>query len=161
AGLFVPIWAAHGSDASQAKLDAGIAVMGFEKALDAQKWDDALEMCSDRVRMGAAKWPSAEAFLRETVPLDKMLAYPQFAYFREQHGGTFHRYGMFINLTAPTVEPVIQWFWSVETAGTRWTIDFDPKPIKLDELIAQKKAEIAKQQERMAQLRKAVEPKLR
>jgi len=160
-GLLVPTVAVRGSDASQAKLDAGIAVMRFEKALDAQKWDDALEMCSDRVRVGAAKWPSGEAFFRETVPLEKMLAYPQFAYFREQHGGTLHRYGMFINLTAPTVEPVIQWIWSVETAGTRWSIDFEPKPIVLDELIAQKKAEIAKQQERRAELRKAVEPKLR
>jgi hypothetical protein len=160
-GLFVPIGAARASDASQAKLDAGIAVMRFEKALDAQKWDDALEMCSDRVRGGAAKWPSAEAFFRETVPLDRMLAYPQFAYFREQHDGTLHRYGMFVVLTPPTVEPRVDWIWSVETAGTRWTIDFDPKPIKLDELIAQKKAEIAKQQEHMAQLRKAVEPKLR
>jgi len=160
-GLPVPIGAARGSEASQAKLDAGIFVMRFEKALDSQKWDEALEMCSDRVRAGAAKWPSAEAFFCETTPLDKMLAYPQFAYFREQHGGTLHRYGMFINLTAPTVEPVIQWIWFVETAGTRWSIDFEPKKIVLDELIAQKKAEIAKQQERMAELRKAVEPKLR
>lgn len=160
-GLLVPILAARGSDASQAKLDAGIAVMRFEKALDAQKWDEAIEMCSDRVRASAAKWPSAEAFFREAVPLDKMLAYPQFAYFREQHGGTLHRYGMFINLTAPTVEPVIQWIWSVETAGTRWSIDFEPKPIVLDDLIAEKKAEIAKQQERIAEVRKAVEPKLR
>lgn len=160
-GLLVSIGAAHGSDASQAKLDAGIFVMRFEKALDSQKWDDALEMCSDQVRAGATKWPSAEAFFRETTPLDKILAYPQFAYFREQHGGTLHRYGMFINLTAPTVEPVIQWIWSVETAGTRWSIDFEPKPIVLDELIAEKKAEFAKQQERMTQLRKAIEPKLR
>jgi hypothetical protein len=160
-GLLAACGAARGSDASQAKLDAGIFVMRFEKALDAQKWDDALEMCSDRVRAGAAKWPSAEAFFREAMPLDKMLAYPQFGYFREQHGGTLHRYGMFVTLTPPTVEPRVDWIWSAETAGTRWTIDFEPTPIKLNDLIAQKKAEIAKQQERMAQLRKAVEPKLR
>src|SRR5262249_53973638 len=160
-GLLLPAESARGSDASQAKLDAAITVMRFEKALDAQKWDDALEMCSDRVRAGAVKWTSAEAFFRETVPLDKMLAYPQFAYFREQHGGTLHRYGMLIVLTAPTVEPRVDWIWSIETAGTRWSIDFDPKVIVLDDLIARKKAEIAKQQERMARLRKVVEPKLR
>jgi hypothetical protein len=160
-GLLVLTPPVRGSDASQAKLDAGIAVMRFEKMLDAQKWDEALEICSDRVRAGAAKWPSVEVFFRETVPLDRMLAYPQFAYFREQHGGTLHRYGMFIALTPPIVEPRVDWIWSVETAGTRWSIDFEPKPIVLDELIAEKKAELAKRQERMAEVRKAVEPKLR
>jgi len=159
--LLAPVGSVHGSDVSQAKLDAGITVMRFEKALDARKWDETLEICSNRVRAGAAKWPSAETFFRETVPLDKMLAYPQFAYFREQHGGTLHRYGMFITLTAPTVEPRVDRIWSVETAGTRWSIDFNPKPIVLEELIAQKKAELAKRQERMAEVRKVVEPKLR
>jgi hypothetical protein len=169
--LAVAAWVTHPATAfaghpqpyefANAFRQANIAFLEFQNALANKQWEAALALCSERVREQAGKSSSAEEFFRTTMPFEKVFRQFRFEFYREQHNGDHHSYGMFIRLTDPAAEPVVDWFWSISTAGGRWLIDFEPKPFDQDKLIAQHKAEHQAYQARVAEIRRALEPKLR
>src|SRR5882672_1701903 len=73
-GLFggYPVWPPprHSAEYRQANM----LFLRFQDALAAEKWDEALSLCSERVRAKTSEWPSTEAFFKETVPIALVLA---------------------------------------------------------------------------------------
>ncbi len=67
-----PMWPprAHSAEYRQANM----LFLRFQDALAAERWPEALALCSDRVRAKAAEWTSPETFLTNTVPKDLLLA---------------------------------------------------------------------------------------
>src|SRR6185436_1453856 len=53
---------------------ASMLFLRFQDALAGERWEEALSLCSDRVRAKATEWPSPKAFLTETMPIDLLLA---------------------------------------------------------------------------------------
>src|SRR5436190_7330060 len=83
----------------------------FQDALAGQQWEDALSLCSDRVRAKASEWPSPQAFFQETVPVDLLLA-QDFGYWSLRAdaasiGGTEKAtfFGLLVPLTESNAQP--------------------------------------------------------
>ena len=138
-----------------------MVMLKFQEALAAERWEEALSFCSDRVRKGAAQWSTQKEFFAKTMPLAKVLASCRFRFWREQHKKDFHSYGLVIQLTPRNQEPLIQWHWSMFTSNNTWVIDWEPVAIDLDALIEKRKSEIAEHRKRVDAARRQLEPKLR
>src|SRR5438034_9291341 len=54
---------------------ANALMLRFQDALAAERWNDALGFCSDNLRARALQTPSPEAFFRETMPIERVLAH--------------------------------------------------------------------------------------
>lgn len=144
---------------------ANMLFLRFQDALGAERWQEALSFCSDRVRAKAAEWPSPKAFLYETIPTELLLA-QDFGYWTlrcDQTGGfdwtdKANFYALIITLTEPESKPVVQWHWAIYATNHTWVVDYPP--IKLEEYIARKKAAIQEREEKMKQVRQSLEPKV-
>ena len=105
----------------------------FQDALAKERWQDALVLCSDRVRAKAAESSSPETFFRETLPLDKILV---------QDFGCwscgFNNYGQVINLTQAEAQPAIQWFWAIYRTNNTWVVDYPPVKLAVSERPSEK-----------------------
>ena len=104
----------------------------FQDALASERWQDALKLCSDRVQSSAAQWQSPADFFRDTMPVQNLLA---------QDFGCWscasNFFGMFVPLSEPGAQPVLQWFWAIYFTNNTWAVDYPPA--KLDDYIAHKK----------------------
>src|SRR5262245_66246963 len=67
-----PLWPPpkHSAEYRQANM----LFLHFQEALANERWDEALSLCSNPVRLRAGEWPSPKAFFVETVPIDLLLA---------------------------------------------------------------------------------------
>jgi hypothetical protein len=140
---------------------ANLVMLKFQEALVAEHWDEALAFCSERVRQAAAASASSREFLSKSLPLPEVLASHRFGYWKEQHNGDQHLYGMFLELAPGGQEPRVQWFWSMSTTDKGWLIDWEPVVLDRDALMEKKKAELADRERRVEAARRELEPKLR
>ena len=140
---------------------ANMVMLKFQESLAAERWDEALSFCSGRVCKGAAKWATRKEFFVNTMPLDKVSGSYRFAFCGEQHGGDLHIYKLFINLTPPRQQPVVQWHWNMFTTNNTWAIDWEPSVIDLDALIEKKNEENREHQKRVDVALRDLGPKLR
>ena len=147
-----PIWPPpkHSAEYRQANM----LFLRFQDALAAEQWQEALALCSDRVRAKAAEWPSPGAFFKETIPIDLLLA-QDFGYWSARP----NFYGLLVPLTEPQSKPFIQWHWAVSATNQTWVVDYPP--VKLEEYIARKKAAIREREMKANQIRLGLEPKLK
>ena len=142
---------------------ANMLFLRFQDALAGEQWQMALSLCSDRVRAKAREWPSPEAFFKETLPVELLLA-QDFGYWtlRANHYGGFdwtdraNWYGLFVNLTKPEATPVVQWIWAIkEDAGSgKWLVDYPP--VRLEEYIAGRSQAIRERDDELARIRESV-----
>jgi hypothetical protein len=137
---------------------ANMLFLQFQDALAAEQWQQALSLCSDRVRAKAVEWPSPEAFLKETIPVDLLLA-KDFAYWMGKVGSNANFYGLLVPLTEPEAKPLIQWFWAITATNQTWVVDYPP--VKLEEYIARKKAAIQARENETEQIRTSLLPRLK
>ncbi|MGO8677463.1 MAG: hypothetical protein ACLQVX_16530 [Limisphaerales bacterium] len=136
----------------------------FQDALAAERWQEALSLCSDRVRARAAEWPSPRAFFHETFPTELLLA-QDFGYWTlraDQTGGfdwtdKANFYALFINLTEPESNPCVQWHWAISATNHEWVVDYPP--VKLEEYLARHKAAIQQREDKIKRIRESLEPK--
>ena len=56
-----------------------MTMLRFQEALAAERWEEALGFCSDRVKKAAAESPSPETFFEKTMPLDNAQLIVHFA----------------------------------------------------------------------------------
>jgi hypothetical protein len=131
---------------------ANMVFLRFQEALAGGRWGEALGMCSDRVRRKAAEWPSAGEFVRETIPVEILLA-QDFGYWTIR-GSDF--FGLLVPLSEPGAQPVIQWHWAIYATNESWVVDYPP--VKVDEFVARKKAAIAERDEKLREIRARVTP---
>jgi hypothetical protein len=132
---------------------ANMLMLRFQEALAAERWQEALSLCSGRVRGIAAKWPTPKDFFAETVPIEHVL--PQdFACW--SCGTNF--YGLFVTLSEPDVEPRIDWHWGFAPTEHGWVVDYPP--VKLAEYVVNKKASFQQRDERIKEIRRSLEPKV-
>jgi hypothetical protein len=132
---------------------ANMLMLRFQDALAAERWQDALSFCSDRVRGGAAKWPTPKDFFTETMPIEHVLA-QDFACW--SCGTNF--YGLFVTLSEPGAEPRIDWNWGLAPTERGWVVDYPP--VKLSEHVVNKKAAFEQRDERIKEIRRSLEPKV-
>jgi hypothetical protein len=132
---------------------ANMLMLRFQDALAAERWQEALSFCSDRVRGSAAKWPAPKDFFTETMPIEHVLA-QDFACW--SCGTNF--YGMFVTLSEPGIEPRIDWHWGLAPAEHGWVVDYPPA--KLTEYVVNKKAALEQRDERIKEIRRSLEPKV-
>lgn len=145
---------------------ANMLFLRFQDALASERWQDALSFCSDRVRAKAAEWPSPKAFFNDTLPIQFVLA-QDFGYWtlKPDQTGSYdwtdksNWYGLVVTLTEPESKPVVQWYWAITARNLTWAVDYPP--VKLHEYIAKKKAEIQERDEKIEQIRRGLEPKLK
>jgi hypothetical protein len=144
---------------------ANMLMLRFQDALAEERWQDALSLCSDRIRAKAAEWPSLGAFFNETIPIEGLLA-EKFGPWSLSSGA----YGLFVPLTPPThpkktsAEPepnqALQWLWAIVAATNKtWVVDYPP--IKLEDCIAQKLKAIRERDERIQSIDKSLEPQVK
>ena len=133
---------------------ANMLFLRFQDALAAEQWQDALSLCSDRVRATAAQWPSPGAFFKDTIPIDLLLS-RDFGYWsvRSQF------YGLPVPLTEPESQPFIQWYWAIYATNQTWVVDYPP--LKLDKYVTRKKAAIEEREKEATQLRGSLESRLK
>lgn len=138
---------------SQGYRDANMLMLRFQNALAAEKWTEALRMCSDRIRAEASKWPDPGAFFHKTMPVEDVLA---------QSFGCWscgeQAYGLVVDLTAPTETPKIQWFWAIVATNGSWVVDYPP--VRLDEYVIKKKTALKQHDEEIARVRQELERKI-
>ena len=143
---------------------ANMLFLRFQDALAAERWQEALSLCSDRVRARAAEWPSPRAFFHETFPTELLLAqdFGDWTLRADQTGGfdwtdKANFYALFINLTEPESNPCVQWHWAISATNHEWVVD-DP-PVKLEEYLARHKAAIQQREDKIKRIRESLEPK--
>ena len=133
---------------------ANMLMLRFQDALAAERWQEALGLCSDRVRASAAEFPTPKAFFSTTMPIENVLA--------ERFGcwscGT-NFYGLFVTLSEPGAEPRIDWYWGLVPAGGGWVVDYPPA--ELGAYVAKKRAAFHERDERIKQIRQSLRPKVR
>lgn len=147
---------------------ANLLFLQFQEALGTARWEDALALCSERVRKSAAEYPSAKAFFNETMPVDLLLA-QTFGYWTlrssaplKDDGSPVDKadfYGLFVPLTAPGTNPVLQWHWGISQTNNKWVVDYPP--VKLQEYVAKKKAAIQERDNHLAEIRRTLETKVK
>ncbi len=138
----------------------------FQDALAGERWPEALSFCSERVRAKAAQWPSPKVFFQETLPMDLLLA-ESFGYWTLKFGpgGSLdssdeaNLYGLFVNLTEPEAKPVLQWYWAIYETNNAWVVDYPP--VKMTEYVAEKTRAIRAREDRLEEIRRSLEPKIR
>ena len=140
---------------------ANMLFLRFQDALAGEQWQEALSLCSDRVRAKAREWSSPQAFFKETFPGDLVLA-RDFGYWTlraDQPGGSdwpdkANWYGLFVNLTEPETRPVLQWYWAICVTNGTWVVDYPP--VRMDEYAARKSRAIRKRDDELAQTRQSL-----
>jgi hypothetical protein len=147
-----PMWPPPKHSAEYRK--ANMLFLRFQDALAAERWQDALSLCSDRVRAKATEWPSPGVFLKETIPIDLLLA-KDFGYW----SGSANFYGLLVPLTEPESQPLIQWYWAISATNGTWVVDYPP--VKLEEYVAKRKAAIQQRDNKAKQIYLSLEPKLK
>ena len=133
---------------------ASMLFIRFQDALAAEQWQDALSLCSDRVRAAAAQWSSPGAFFRDTVPIDLLLS-RDFGYWSSRP----QFYGLLVPLTEQESKPFIQWYWAIYATNQTWLVDYPP--VKLDDYVGRKKVAMEEREKEASQLRLSLEPKLK
>jgi len=128
-------------------------LLRFQDALAAERWGDALSLCSERLRASAAKWPAPKDFFTETMPIEHVLAQD----FGCWSCGT-NFYGLFVTLSEPGVEPRIDWHWGLVPTEHGWVVDYPP--VKLTEYVPNKKAALEQRDERIKEIHRSLEPKV-
>ena len=159
-----PIWPPpkHSAEYRQANM----LFLRFQEALAAERWEEALSLCSERVRARASEWPSPKAFFDDTVPIALLLA-QDFGYWtlradRSAASGwteQAHDYGLLVPLTEPESKPLLQWHWAISATNETWVVDYPP--VKLEQYIAGKKAAIQEREDKIKQIRQSLEPGVR
>jgi hypothetical protein len=147
-----PIWPPPRHSAEYRK--ANMLFLRFQDALAAGQWQEALSLCSDRVRVKAAEWPSPGAFFKDTSPIDLLLA-QDFGYWSGRTGF----FGLLVPLTEPESKPRIQWFWAISATNQTWVVDYPP--VKLEDYVARKKAALQERENRAREIRVRLESKLK
>jgi hypothetical protein len=139
----------------QGRRDANMALLQFQNALAADRWDDALLLCSADVRNQAKAWPTAEKFFKDTMPIDHVLARADFGCWSS--GDKF--YGMFETISAYDEQPRIDWFWGIALAENgKWVVDYPP--VLMTEYVGQRKAWLQERDAQIAALDNSVESKV-
>lgn len=132
---------------------ANMLMLRFQDALASERWQEALALCSERLRTSAQKRPTAKDFFTETMPIELVLA---------QDFGCWscatNFYGMFVTLSEPGLEPRMDWYWALVPTENGWAIDYPP--VNMDAYVLQKKAAIQERDERIKQIRQSLEPKV-
>jgi hypothetical protein len=139
---------------TQGRRDANMALLQFQNALAADRWDDALLHCSADVQNHAKRWPKAEKFFKDTMPIEHVLARDFGCWIC---GDKF--YGMFETISAGDEQPRIDWYWGISlTTNGHWEIDYPP--VLLTEYVAQRKALLQARDDKVASLHLALESKV-
>jgi hypothetical protein len=131
---------------------ANMLFLRFQDALASEQWQEAIAMCSERVRSAANGFSTPDLFFHQTMPVDLLLA-QDFGYW------SYHTnfYGLFVTLTAPEATPVIQWHWAILRTNGAWVVDYPPVP--LESYVANKRAAIEDRDSRTRQIRAELEPR--
>jgi len=134
----------------------------FQDALAAERWQEALSYCSDRVRAKSAEWPSLAEFFDDTMPIEGVLSRDFGCW---SCGETF--YGMLVQLggfeknppqpSKVDAHPEMQWFWAIVATDGGWVVDYPP--VKMEDYVTHRKAAIRERDERGAAIRRELEPK--
>lgn len=112
--------------------EAKAVMVSFQNALKEADWQGAISFCSEKVKDESKKYESPVSFVKEFVPVDKILPLSEF----QTWGGSFGRdkqqvsFFCFVSLTNPDVRPVINWDWKIEKEKGGWVIDFKPTPLR-------------------------------
>ena len=131
-----------------------MTLLQFQNALAADRWDGALSLCSADVQNHAKGWPSAGKFLKDTMPIEHVLARDFGCW---SCGDKF--YGMFETISAYGEQPRIDWYWGVADAGNgKWVVDYPP--VLLTEYVVQRKALLKARDDKAAALRHSLESKV-
>ena len=139
---------------SQGRRDANMALLQFQNALAADRWDDALALCSAAVQTRAKEWPSAEKFFKDTMPIENVLARDFNCW---SCGDKF--YGMFETISAYDEQPRIDWFWGMALAENgKWVVDYPP--VLLTEYVVQRTTLLKAHNDKVAALRRSLESKV-
>lgn len=138
----------------QGRRDANMTLLQFQNALAADRWDDALSLCSTDVQNHAKTWPSAEKFFKDTMPIEHVLARDFGCW---SCGDKF--YGMFETISAYGEQPRIDWFWGITlTESGKWVVDYPV--VLLTEYVVQRKALLKSRDDKVAALRQSLESKV-
>lgn len=139
---------------SQGRRDANMALLQFQNALAADRWDDALSLCSVEVQNHAKAWPSTEKFFKETMPIEHVLARDFGCW---MCGDKF--YGMFETISAWNEQPRIDWYWALAlNSGGKWEVDYPP--VQMTEYVLQRKALLQARDDKIAALRQSLASKV-
>jgi hypothetical protein len=139
---------------TQGRRDANMTLLQFQNALAADRWDDALSLCSADLKSHAKAWPSAEKFFNDTMPIEHVLARDFSCW---SCGDKF--YGMFETISAYDELPRIDWYWGITfTEDGKWVVDYPP--VLLTEYVVQRKALLQARDDKIAALKLALESKV-
>jgi hypothetical protein len=139
---------------TQGRRDAKMTLLHFQNALAADRWDDALSLCSADVQNHAKTWSSAEKFFKDTMPIEHVLARDFGCW---SCGDRF--YGMFETISAYDEQLRIDWYWGIAlTENSKWVVDYPP--VFLTEYIVQRKALLQARDDKVAALRQSLESKM-
>lgn len=138
----------------QGRRDANMVLLQFQNALAANRWNEALSLCSAEVQRHAKTWPSTEDFFKDTMPIEHVLARDFGCW---SCGEKF--YGMFETISAYGEQPRIDWYWGIADAGDgNWVVDHPP--VLLTEYVVQRKALLQAHDDNAAALRHVLDSKV-
>lgn len=154
-------------------LQADAAVQGLVQALRDSEWTKALDYCSAKVRNAAKTYPSAEAFVRDVVPIQQLVTQTKNPIYFNSHqsskGGPWGMHALAFRIAELEPDPADRWslpitrqvWWQgvVKKDDSRSVVDFPTTPFNsqvetgLSELKRIQKEAIANEME--------LEPKLK
>jgi hypothetical protein len=129
-------------------------MLRFQDALAAERWQEALACCSERLKTSAAAWPTLKEFFNDTLPIEHVLA-QDFACW--SCGTNF--YGLFVTLSAPGVEPRVDWFWGLMPTPSGWVVDYPPA--KMGDYVVNRRTALQQRDDRITSIRRSLEPQVR
>jgi hypothetical protein len=149
---------------SPGRRQANMVFLRFQDALASERWEEALTFCSERVKAKSAEWPSLKEFFDDTMPIEGVLSRDFGCW---SCGENF--YGMLVQLggfekhaSTPSkidTHPEMQWFWALAAEKGGWVVDYPP--VKMEEYVANRRAAIQERDERVASIRRELEPKVK
>ncbi|HVP11893.1 MAG TPA: hypothetical protein VMV94_11995 [Phycisphaerae bacterium] len=140
--------------------DVKAALDTFRQALRDSDWDKALSCCTDRTQARVKDYQSKEQYLREFVPLDKLLAETEYRIC----GGSVRadqamaRYDLFLRLHERLEGEIINWNWWLERTDHGWRVDLPD--VSVERWTMQELARLHRQREEFEARLKSLEPKL-
>lgn len=139
-------------------------MLQFQRALKSRQWDKALGLCSENVKSKANDYDSAEAFFKDIVPVDEIVALTQF----QTSGGTYNNqnqriaYRCFLRIPANVTIDEADWIWTIRKNNQAWLIDFDTIPLEkwIEKETLRLTNEAVESHKRLEAMRKGFEIKL-
>jgi hypothetical protein len=104
----------------------------FQKAIEDSNWVNALECCSNKIKLKAEEYGSVEAFFNDFLPINEVTSLSEFRICSTRtRDDEVVSYSCEIQLKDPNCRYPLDWNLDVVKEGSNWVVEFPIKPLNI------------------------------